>query len=482
MKTRSALLFLLVVLSCFTFTLTVYGQETCTAENLLAEPDILTIERRIPGCRSALDDALTTTLANLESAESPDVKARYGTIAALIYSEQGSDYEARIAIQQALLDWREAGDGIMEARVQYYLGTFYYKQRQYDQGNTFYNQGLNVAERNDDTFTQGRIRLAYGRRELELGNNENALGMLTDSLPFLLQNPLIAVPEQIENLTLLSRVNDIFEKYQLGSFYQEQASFLNGSPNWYTEVVGEAAAAECPFTTISDQTDILAVERGLPSCILQLAGFLDETQTALDETSESADRARLQTITGLIYSAKSDPYNASLTHERALLLYREVGDRAMESWTLYYMARAYYAREQAGNVPGYLGQAQTIAEALNDSFQLGRVKLFKAQYEIQVNNNYGDAALIEEDGLKNLQAAGDIALPEQIQMLQLLNQTYSVLGDLEKAGHYLRLAQGLKSGGGETDDRASSLVLVSSCQVNHLVNQFDVVYAERQMD
>ncbi len=476
--------FRLLLLCLLFFGLTqfnVSGQSECSTAGILAEPDLLTVERGLSGCRgSTLDSILNGAQTALDAAQFPEDIARYRTILALVYTRQDDNFDARITMQDALLDWRDAADSVMEGRVLYYLGGLFYDIKQYDQGNAFYSQGMNVARRNGDTFTQGRITLAYGKHELAQEHNENALAQFEAALPLLLQNPLIAVPEQIEesdppgaDLRYLRKTGHQPLQARAGELFARQPGLVSGS--------GRGSRKQRLRPCRSQPADGYS---GGPARAAELPGrdpaFLDDVQFALDESSEAADRARLQSIAGLIYSAKGDDYNASLSHERALVGYREAGDRDMESWTLYYMAQAYDARNQSENVPTYLGQAQQIASSLNDSFQLGRVRLMQAEYEIAANGDYSQAALLEEEGLQHLQAAGDIARPEQIEMLQLMNRTYSVLGDLERAGQYLRQGQGLR-GQTQQETAGSSLVDVTDCELTNLVNQFDVVYVERQL-
>lgn len=482
MRFRYTLIFLtaFLILSSLILPSQTQGQSSCSAAAVLSAVDVLAAERLIASCNGISSELLGAAQAAIDSTQDFAEIARYRTILALANAQAKNYFDARIGIQQALLDWRTANVPIMEGRTLYYSGKIFYDAGLIDQAFNFYSAAMNAARRSNDTFTQGRVTLVYGRHELGLGNNENAMGMLVDSLPLLLQNPTIAVPEQIENLTLLSRVYDIFEKYALAGFHQSQASFLRTNQDWYSEVVGEAGLSECPFEALTVENDILTVEHELANCVLVYPALRDSLLAALEVTREAAPRAHLQTLAGLVYYASGDYYNASVMHERALLLYRDAADRGMEGWTLYYMARAYYARGQAGNVPTFLGQSETSARQLNDVFQLGRVKLLRARYEVNENGDYGTAALIAEEGLQNLQGAGEAAVPEQIEVLDLLNQIYSALGNLERSGQYLRLAQGLR-GNTLTDDGASSLVYVNTCQVNHLVNQLDIIYIERQL-
>jgi CHAT domain-containing protein len=477
MKKLFALLSLLLAL--IAFSRIAQAQNPCSPDDLLTNPDLVFAERTIDNCgQGSMPALIEASLSRLEGDITPAERALAKTVLALAYARNRSFFEARLTIQEALADWRTAQDATKEPFVLFFAGEIFEAAGQ--NGDTWYGSALQIAERQRNTFIAGRVRLLYGKREWQANKAAAALGILQASLPLLLANPTIATPEIIENLNLLSQVQNKLEKYEVSRVYRSQAQWLGQNPNWYIEAVGTTVESACPYETLVNEVDILAVEHALPSCTRENATFTAEILDAIASTNDPAERARLQTLAGLLYYAASDFYNATVNHERALLKYREVSDRTGEGWTLFYMARAYYGRQQPGNALTYLGQSLRIAREQNDVFQVGRNNLLNARYELSVNNDNNKAALLLEEGLLALQGAGERAKPEQIATLELLNQVYTTLGNPEKAGNYLRLAKSLK-GESVTADSNSSFVNVPGCVLTNLVNQFDVVFVERQL-
>ena len=455
----------------------------CTPDMMLKQTDVLQIERLMLGCsfdtkRAIVDQAQR----NIDSGSLSDTQiAAQRTAMAIAFADIGDLYNARLAVQDALTDWRTAGDKLQEGRILFVMGTIFEQSGQDQQANTFYATAVDAAQRNDDTFTEGRVKIIYAERDLANSNEDGALGLLQDALPLLLGNATISVPEQIKALRLLSTTNKALERMGISGAQTLQANFLDNNPDWYVEAAGVELATACPFEDITTQTDFLLVEHSLSSCSGENAGFTDALQALIDNTSDAAERGRLQTLISLVYFARGDGYNAALNHERALLKFREVGDTVNEGVTLFYMARAYFSREQFDNVRTFLGQAEIIAEKAGNSFELGRIYLLQAKHDIKVNNDYANAVLTLESALKFLQTSGDISKLEQIETLQLLNQGFTVLGNPERAGNYLRLVQTLRGDDLSGDGQGTSRVETVTCEIENVVNLQDAVYVERQM-
>jgi CHAT domain-containing protein/tetratricopeptide (TPR) repeat protein len=464
----------------------VTSQNNCEIDNLLEEVNILYVERQLPACRGEMRGWLEAVTVALEDETLPVLdKGRYQLYLGMLYlfdpSRESGNFEARMALQDAVVATREAQDSQLESFALYYTGLAFFESRQFSTATGWFNNAFSQAEATDNTFAQGRIILLRGQVALSEERYRDALILLDEAYPLLMENPQISIPEQIDNLAALSRIHAIFDNVQRSGLYRLQHETLADNPDLYAGIGVAADLGSCAITDPATYTDFMQYERLLDSCRFEASSLQGQLQELLATVTDDVEKARLRTLSGLTYFAANDYYNAARIHETALALYRDVlHDTTMTGQTFYFMGRSYLKRNQFDLALAYLGSAIRVAEDASDMLTVGRAQLLLGEYELNELQDAPTSSDTLKSALENLLIRANNAIPERIETLRLLNQAYAARGDRTRAEEYdlqYRTLLGLE----DTIEQDYEYQATDDCPFDSWANEYNVMLVERSL-
>jgi len=219
---------------------------------------------------------------------------------------------------------------------------------------------------------------------------------------------------------------------------------------------GDEALPTCVSTLLPDAT---------PTTLADAVTALTELRQTRRNAGEKRAEADALYCMGLTYYAQGDypafeqPFRDSRTQfERALLLYREVADRAGEARTLHQWGRTYFILRDYGNTLPNYQQALRTAQGINDIGIQADIRFDLGVFYSQQGNPSRD---LEEAAFEYGEAyAGYLQtqnLARQAETLMVLGQTAFALQELEDAASNYESAADLYNELGETALEAQAL-------------------------
>ncbi len=283
----------------------------------------------------------------------PSIAATLQGIGSVYYAMRDLQTAQRY-FEQALALYRERGDKAGEADTLRYMGNLLYVSGQWQKALSAYEQSYTLYREANNGEGQATTLAGMGALFLDVGQPELALGYYLEVLELRQQEgkqkkALIAARLGVGHLySMLDDHENARKEY-------EQALALS-------QEIGDKRAEAAALTALANTQARLQ-----PTQPAQAEALYRQALFAAQATDDKMGQANTQLQLGVLYAGINRGEEAIQCFEKALALYRELGDRRGEMIALSNLGATYVNRGEKSKGADYYLQAVNLAERLRES-------------------------------------------------------------------------------------------------------------------
>jgi CHAT domain-containing protein len=283
----------------------------------------------------------------------PSIAATLQGIGSVYYAMRDLQPAQRY-FEQALALYRERGDKAGEAETLRYLGNLLYVSGQWQKALSAYEQSYTLYREANNVEGQATTLAGMGALFLDMGQPELALG-------YYLQVLELRQQEGKQKKALIAARLGVGHLYSmLGDHENAQKEYQQALA--LSQEIGDKRAETAALTALANTQ-----ARLLPAQPAQAEALYRQALFAAQATDDKMGQANAQLQLGVLYAGTNRGEEAIRCFEKALTLYRELGDRRGEMIALSNLGATYVNRGKKSEGADYYLQAINLAESLRES-------------------------------------------------------------------------------------------------------------------